>query len=57
VLAGYPAKLFWVPFAQIIISSGHTFGHKTVPVKGLDMGTIIGKLRDKIGPKGNAGNA
>jgi uncharacterized protein YggU (UPF0235/DUF167 family) len=57
MLAGYPAKLFWVPFAQIIISSGHTFGHKTVPVKGLDMGTIIGKLRDKIGPKGNAGNA
>ena len=56
-LLGFLGKLFEIPSGQIIISSGHTSGHKRVLVKGLDMGAIIGKLRDKIGPKGDAGNA
>ena len=56
-LVGYLADMLELPSCQIIISSGHTSGHKRVLVKGLEMGAIVDKLRDIIGPKRDAGNA
>ncbi len=50
-LVRYLAKLLELPSGQIIISSGHTSGHKRVLVKGLDMAALKDKLRNAIGPE------
>jgi uncharacterized protein (TIGR00251 family) len=50
-LVRYLAKLLELPSGQIIISSGHTSGHKRVLVKGLDMDALKDKLRNAIGPE------
>ena len=50
-LVRYLGELLGLHSGQIIISSGHTSGHKRVLVKGIDIGALTQKLRDIIGPE------